>query len=309
MDELARISDWDNFPCSNPNPVLCCDVHGAVVFFNPAASALSIELGCRSVRHILPEEHVMRVRRCLADDRSNTAESKIRGRTFTWIYRRSRQQNRVNLYGHEITAYLAERIDRLQPALLQAALNKLGLPLIGVDHGLTLLFCNQAAHAFIDKAHCASLSGGRLLVSYPGAEKRLKSEIARGAVSGSVLRLLFQDDEPEIEFVLLPLSASERCGEEPAAIIYLHRKNAGHHPAVRRVLKARYGLTDAEAGLAVCLVNGATLGESADALGIKISTARTQLHHIFKKTGARRQTEFVIKVLTGVLWLADCMEG
>jgi DNA-binding CsgD family transcriptional regulator len=61
----------------------------------------------------------------------------------------------------------------------------------------------------------------------------------------------------------------------------------------REELAALYSLTIAEAGLALALVNGATLAEAAAHRGVKISTARSQLLSILQKTGARGQAELV----------------
>jgi DNA-binding CsgD family transcriptional regulator len=59
------------------------------------------------------------------------------------------------------------------------------------------------------------------------------------------------------------------------------------------VLKRLYDLTPAEAKLAQGLANGDSLDEVASGLGIRITTARTQLAAIFSKTDTRRQAKLV----------------
>jgi DNA-binding CsgD family transcriptional regulator len=64
------------------------------------------------------------------------------------------------------------------------------------------------------------------------------------------------------------------------------------------LLKCHFGLTPAEARLALHLVAGETL-RSADAkLGITYETARTHLKSIFSKTGTCRQAELVVVLVT-----------
>jgi DNA-binding CsgD family transcriptional regulator len=60
-----------------------------------------------------------------------------------------------------------------------------------------------------------------------------------------------------------------------------------------------YGLTPAEARLAVALANGDSLKEIAEATGNRVGTLRTHLKHVFAKTGTRRQAELVRLVLRG----------
>src|SRR5262245_17437202 len=58
-------------------------------------------------------------------------------------------------------------------------------------------------------------------------------------------------------------------------------------------LRTLFGLTASEARLARHLAAGDAIEEVADALGIKLTTARSKLAVIFSKTGIRRQTKLV----------------
>jgi DNA-binding CsgD family transcriptional regulator len=60
---------------------------------------------------------------------------------------------------------------------------------------------------------------------------------------------------------------------------------------------ARFGLTTAQARLALYLAEGGTIAEYASAMGVKTSTVRTHLKAIFAKTGVKRQTELAILML------------
>lgn len=58
-------------------------------------------------------------------------------------------------------------------------------------------------------------------------------------------------------------------------------------------LRELFGLTVAEARLALALFEGATPGEAAAKFGISPNTARFQLARIFEKTGTGRQAELI----------------
>jgi DNA-binding CsgD family transcriptional regulator len=54
-----------------------------------------------------------------------------------------------------------------------------------------------------------------------------------------------------------------------------------------------FGLTRAEAAVAVEILEADGLQAVVDRLGVSLATARTPLAHVFDKTGTRRQAELV----------------
>jgi DNA-binding CsgD family transcriptional regulator len=71
------------------------------------------------------------------------------------------------------------------------------------------------------------------------------------------------------------------------------------HESINR-LRSHFGLSPAEAKLALHLVAGGTLRSAATKFDISYQTARTHLKTIFKKTGACRQAELVTIILTAL---------
>ena len=69
------------------------------------------------------------------------------------------------------------------------------------------------------------------------------------------------------------------------------------------VLQRLFDLTAAEARLACSISRGETLEEAAAALGVKVSTVRSQLAKLMIKTGTRRQGQLVA-LLVRVAYLA-----
>jgi len=71
-------------------------------------------------------------------------------------------------------------------------------------------------------------------------------------------------------------------------------------------LRSHFGLTPAEARLALHLVTGETLRSAAIKLNITYETARSSLKKIFKKTETCRQAELLLAILTA---LPECLEA
>ena len=67
--------------------------------------------------------------------------------------------------------------------------------------------------------------------------------------------------------------------------------------AVQGHLKREYGLTDAEADVALRLADGETISSISDARQSVTSTVRTQVKEIFSKMGAKRQADVVRAVV------------
>ena len=72
------------------------------------------------------------------------------------------------------------------------------------------------------------------------------------------------------------------------------------------LLHRYFGLTPSEARLALHLVRGETLRSAAAKLHISYETARTQLKHIFSKTGTCRQAELVVGIVSA---FPACLEA
>jgi DNA-binding CsgD family transcriptional regulator len=79
---------------------------------------------------------------------------------------------------------------------------------------------------------------------------------------------------------------------EPAAAIFITDPDSQAGTPAER-LAALFGLTPAEARLAVSLAAGASLDETANAFGLSKLTLRTQLRILLDKTGTNRQAALV----------------
>src|SRR5215831_15640723 len=66
------------------------------------------------------------------------------------------------------------------------------------------------------------------------------------------------------------------------------------------LLRCHFGLTPAEARLALHLVAGETLRSSETKLSMTYETARTHLKSVFQKTETCRQAELVVVIVTAL---------
>ena len=197
-------------------------------------------------------------------------------------------------------------------ALAEAALNQLRLGVLLMDAQARPIFVNHMAE------HHIAVSNGALKLSLDGLKTRRPEDttsllrlIANAASTtageglsvGGEMRIACGNGS-FLQLCVVPLS--RQClGSSFAAPSTCAGPGSVHLPW-RRVALC-YGLTPAEAKLAVQLANGGSLEEAAEYLGISIHTARTHLKAIFAKTGTRRQSELVAMLLQGVL--AFCRTG
>jgi DNA-binding CsgD family transcriptional regulator len=66
---------------------------------------------------------------------------------------------------------------------------------------------------------------------------------------------------------------------------------AREHSTPEHWLRKAYGLTEAEARLAVTLANGHSLEEISSSTATRVSTLKTHLKRLMSKTNTRRQAE------------------
>lgn len=68
----------------------------------------------------------------------------------------------------------------------------------------------------------------------------------------------------------------------------------------KELLRRVFGMTDAEASVALCVLNGDGLKPIAERLHLSPATVKTHLQHVFDKTNTHRQAELV-RLLLGVV--------
>jgi DNA-binding CsgD family transcriptional regulator/PAS domain-containing protein len=175
------------------------------------------------------------------------------------------------------------------------------------EHGLFILDrsggvqrANGAAQALVAQARGLRVSGGRLVALRPAASAALEALIRRASLPdaaqrrGGSMALAVAEMTTPLSVTVAPISlqATPVLGEHAALIVCVTDPSTGAAPPADR-LKALFGLTRAEACVALALFEGLGAREIAEAQGVSFHTVRAHVAHIFEKTAVSRQSELV----------------
>jgi DNA-binding CsgD family transcriptional regulator len=121
------------------------------------------------------------------------------------------------------------------------------------------------------------------------AIRRLMTNCHRFKLAGDTWGNIARNDKRQL--LVHAVQLEEEAGGPDSVVVLVDLDSS---PMVNQdTLQNVFDLTAAEAKLATEIVTGKPLAEIADARGISIATARTQLASIFAKTRTRRQAELV----------------
>jgi PAS domain S-box-containing protein len=180
--------------------------------------------------------------------------------------------------------------------LARTALDTLAHGLVVLDGSGSVRLVNQAAERALGHGRLERRRG-RLGIRTPNLDRALQGLI-EGALSGerrhaSALRVP-RDGEPDWVIWVTPLPATSRLAPagSPGALILIG-SSGGDGRIEGPDLMALYGLTAAEAQLALALVAGRSLQQAAADRGVAFSTARSQLLAVMEKAGVHRQSDLI----------------
>ena len=169
------------------------------------------------------------------------------------------------------------------------------------DHGHVIL-ANRAAHELIESLDGVTLLDNMLALAHRTENTKLqqmigsalKARIQPGVVPGGAMSAMRPSGKRPFAVMVSPISPNSFtvAAVRPAVCVVFADPERRPVPPAER-LRAIYGLTPSEARLAVHLATGEDLRAVADKIGIRYSTARTQLAAIFRKTETSRQGELV----------------
>jgi DNA-binding CsgD family transcriptional regulator len=168
-----------------------------------------------------------------------------------------------------------------------------------------VILANRAARQLSEADDGIVLSSEGVKLLHPSDAHRLQRllaaafgamQSAKATPGGTMLALRPSGKRPFI-ILVSPLSSEPFAltSLRPAVCVVIADPDRQEALPTER-LQALYGLTAAEAKLAMRLAMGDELKSAAERLGISYSTARTHLAAIFRKTETRRQGD-LIKVL------------
>ena len=167
-----------------------------------------------------------------------------------------------------------------------------------------LLFANRQARSILAERDGLVLEheAVRGVVPREAAQlRRAVAEAARGeSDAGAVLFLSRAAGRTPLHLLISTLRPAPTLPSVPAGVALLFISDVAEGcPIGEESLRRRHGLTLAETRVATRIARGECPAEIAPALGVRISTVRTHLKHIFVKTGTQRQSALVRRLLTG----------
>ncbi len=192
----------------------------------------------------------------------------------------------------------------LEAHALSATLDNFRTGVIVVAADGRVLHANDAARQMLDQGDLVRSVKGRLVACESGANDELARALALACnneagigANGIGIALNGSSGGPAIAHVL-PLAKGDvrtRLLPQATAAVFVSKSDE-LLPSDMSAIGRTFALTPAETRLLEHLVQGAPLVDVAAAIGISVTTAKTQLSHIFSKTGVTRQADLIALV-------------
>ena len=193
---------------------------------------------------------------------------------------------------------ISDRIATLDLAAgaARAAADVSPFAIFSLDDQLGILAANSRAERY-EKAGFVRTTGGRFAFTHPASQKRLLDLVKNPDPAGLAFQTLGRDArECPVLVARVSRQAVQQIGgiRLGASLIVTLGSSPGETPVVEIDRVGQwFGLTPAEARLAVALGAGTTLKDYAAQRAISINAVRFLLKGIFRKTGANSQAQFV----------------
>jgi len=168
-----------------------------------------------------------------------------------------------------------------------------------------VLSMNKAAGELVNAKDGILFGAGRLGAAVRSESERLQAMIhgavetgnGKGASAGGTMLISRRERRP-LSVTVAPLRGFDGgISRQPAAVVFVSDPERNVE-LPETLLQRCYGLTRAEARLAMVLLEGCSLKEAADRCGVTHNTAKTELKIVFSKTQVKRQGE-LIRLLVG----------
>ncbi|HEY6578360.1 MAG TPA: helix-turn-helix transcriptional regulator [Rhizomicrobium sp.] len=190
--------------------------------------------------------------------------------------------------------------DSQSPATHQtAALDALAFGVIVCDAAARIVFVNQAAQESARVGDGIVLGGrGNGLRAIVHNETRALAALIHDAASGGpggIIRVTGRGGLTELTALVTPLPrAFELDGDTDRAYALVTLRSARDSPSFSaETLIALFGVSPAQAQIALAIYGGQTPEKIAGERGVAISTLRTHLAQIFLRTGTESQRDLV----------------
>lgn len=207
---------------------------------------------------------------------------------------------------------LFARLDRMGSvrSVYAETLDLLALGVLVLDRTARVLESNEVGDAILAEEDGLALSGDVLAAADPTTGGRLRRAVETMANAAAAdgapppadaLKVERPSGRPALGLVVRPAPHRVDLDGQHVPTVAVFLSDPARIPAPAAALLAKlFGLTSAEAALAVHLSQGRSLEDSAERLGVSRNTVRTQLRALFAKTGTTRQAALVRHILASV---------
>lgn len=206
---------------------------------------------------------------------------------------------------------IAQRL-RYSDIASDAALDRLEHPLFILDRSGKLIHFNHAAAALLARADGLIATAATLLAASPVLNNHFRRLVAKAAgdggnpPTGGAMRLPRPSGKPDLLLLAAPLRREFEwlLPRQPSVLLCVSDPEVtSAMPAAR--LAELFGLTKAEAGIAVELLGGRDVRDIAERRGCSLNTIRVHLARLRKKTDTNRQSELMRLVMNLPALAAD----
>lgn len=173
---------------------------------------------------------------------------------------------------------------------LAAVVDQLSAAVMILDRGAAILRANKAARALLEQGDVLEMREGRLAALDPSVAASFTAALANTTKEPKLVPLTLEGGARRIAAVL-PVDTAAGIYS-----LFLHSPEPDI-PAIGRHLINAFGLTPREVAVLMPLLEGQSIAEVADVLGVSVATARTHLQHLFTKTKTDRQADLVRVVM------------
>ncbi|MFA7431122.1 MAG: hypothetical protein WCZ23_13270 [Rhodospirillaceae bacterium] len=203
----------------------------------------------------------------------------------------------------------------VEGALLRGLCEGMACASVVTDAAGHVAYANPAANRLIDSGEGVAMLNGVLTAAVSRQTRELHENIRRiaraardgdlVAVSQTAMSLERPAGGRPLGCVIRPLAVRTGAlsGSKPMVHVHLAPADVISVPPIG-LLRGLFGLTPAEGGLLQALMQDKRIEDYAEERGVAVTTVRTQLAHLFRKTDTNRQSELIRMAIMAVGVLA-----
>jgi DNA-binding CsgD family transcriptional regulator/PAS domain-containing protein len=183
---------------------------------------------------------------------------------------------------------------------LENAFNSIKSALVLLDAAGRVILVNAAANSMLNRGEGLCLSKSKLIArpSHESAKlnelifKTIATAKGKGHFGGGVMPFPRRGKRP-LQLLVSPLCSKSAANPGMAVVAVFLADPEQNRAVPTDVLRTLFGLSPAEARLALSVLEGNSLSETAELNRVSRETVKSQMSAVFAKTGTRRQGELV----------------